>query len=182
MKVGRITPLIVASLLATACSGAGDPLTPSRSLAPGESWFSTDAAQYEIRVVGAVHAVDFELAYRNPLDQAVAVPACHNPVRPLLEKQVDGGWILAHAPIELMCITAPLVIPAGATHTFRYPLRADGYDLDSWRSRTGGTLDGTYRLRWFVGTHAPRSDNGIGVPLAEEYSVSNSFVLELKGE
>jgi hypothetical protein len=34
-----------------------------------------------------------------------------------------------------------------------------------------------YRLRWWVGVHDRRSDNGVGTPLAEKSVVSNTFEL-----
>lgn len=154
-----------------------DPFGPNSVLAPGETFLTTDAPVYEIRVEGTVHAVDFELTYRNPLNVAVAVPACHSHTRPMLQKLVDGEWVYAFSPIELLCITAPLVIPARGTHQFRYELRAAAHDLARWPGAADGTLDGTYRLRWSVGLHDRRADAGVGKRLPEEYVVSNTFEL-----
>jgi hypothetical protein len=169
--------VLVAALLAGACSSLGDPLGPLPALEPGDTYLTTDATEYVIRVEGGLRAVDFELTYRNPLDVAVAVPGCHSPARPMLQKLVDGEWVQAFSPIELACITAPLVIPARGTHRFRYALRADPHDLGRWRAAVGGALDGTYRLRWWVGLHDRRALNGMGEPLPLEYVVSNPFEL-----
>jgi hypothetical protein len=169
--------LLLASLVTGACSSLADPLAPLPALAAGESLLTTDALEYEIRSEGQMRAVDFDLTYRNPLDVAVAVPACHRPYRPVLQKLVEGQWVDAFSPIELMCITAPLVIPARGTHQFRFELRADAFDLARWPGAAGGSLDGTYRLRWWVGIYDRRMDNGVGQLLPEEYVVSNNFVV-----
>lgn len=168
---------LLAVILAGACSRTADPLGPLASLTAGETFLVTDAAVYEFRLEGSFHAVDFDLTYRNPLRAAVAVPACHTPVRPMLEKQVEGEWVHAFSPVELMCITRPLVIPARATHTFHYQLRADAYDFDRWPRAADGSLSGIYRLRWWVGLHDRRADAGVGQPLPLAYVVSNTFEL-----
>jgi hypothetical protein len=172
--------VVLTVLFAGACTGWADPFGPGAALQPGETLLITDAPAYEIRQEGVLHAVDFELTYRNGLDAAVAVPACHTPVRPMLQKLVGGTWVHAFSSPELMCITSPLVIPAKRTHQFRYRLRADAYDLEHWSEAVDGSLGGTYRLRWWVGVHDRRADTGVGAPLPEEYVVSNSFELGVR--
>jgi hypothetical protein len=176
----RIAVLLLSALLASACSSIADPFERAATLASGEAFLTTNAPIYDVRVEGPLHAVDFELTYRNPLNVAVAVPACHTPARPMLQKLVNGEWVYAFSPVELMCITAPLVIPARGTHQFRYQLRADAYDLKRWPESADGTLDGTYRLHWWVGLHDRQADNGLGKPLPEAYVVSNTFELRMK--
>jgi hypothetical protein len=172
--------VVLAVLFAGACTGSADPFGPSAALQPGETLLTTDAPAYEIRQEGVFHAVDFDLTYRNALDVAVAVTACHTPAQPMLQKLVGGRWVRAYSSVELMCLSAPLVIPAKRTHRFRYRLRADTYDLERWSEAVDGSLEGTYRLRWWVGVHDRRSDTGVGAPLPEEYVVSNSFELRVR--
>jgi hypothetical protein len=176
----KCIPVILAVLFAGACTGSADPFGPGAALQPGETLLTTDAPAYDIRQEGVFGAVDFDLTYRNGLDAAVAVPACHAPARPMLQKLVGGRWVQAYSSVELMCITAPLVIPAKRTHHFRYRLRADTYDLERWSEAVDGSLEGTYRLRWWVGVYDRRADTGVGAPLPEEYVVSNSFELRVR--
>lgn len=171
--------LLAALLLASACSNVPDVLGPRAEIAAGQTFLTTDASEYEIRAMGALHAVDFNLTYRNPLNVAVAVPACHSPARPMLQKLVESEWVQAFSPVELACITPPLVIPARGTYQFCYLLRADQYDLRRWPKYADGTLEGTYRLRWLVGLHDRRASNGLGESLPTEYVVSNPFELRM---
>lgn len=181
MALYRSVTAVLAALLTCACSSTADPLRPTTALQPGETPLTTDAPAYEVRGEGAIRAaVDFDLTYRNPLDVAVAVPACHTPARPALQKLVGGRWVHAFSSVELLCISPPLVIPAGGTHHFRYPLRADAHDLARWLGATDGSLPGTYRLRWWVGVRDRRADTGVGTRLAEKYVVSNSFDLRVQ--
>ncbi|HEY7769787.1 hypothetical protein [Longimicrobium sp.] len=177
MALRKCIPAVLAVLFAGACTGGDDPFGPGAALQPGETLLVTDAPAYEIRREDVFHAVDFELTYRNTLDVAVAVPACHSPARPMLQKLVGGTWVHAFSSAELMCLSAPLVIPAKRTHHFRYRLRADTYEVERWSEAVDGSLEGTYRLRWWVGVRDRRADSGVGDPLPEEYAVSNSFEL-----
>jgi hypothetical protein len=180
MALHKCILVVLAVLFASACTGRDDPFGPGAALQPGETLLITDAPAYEIRHEGVFRAVDFDLTYRNALDVAVAVPACHSPVQPMLQKLVDGRWVHAFSSAELMCLSAPLVIPAKRTHHFRYRLRADIYNLERWSEAVDGSLEGTYRLRWWVGVHDRRADSGVGAPLPEEYAVSNSFELRVR--
>lgn len=180
MALHKCILVVLAVLVAGACTGSADPFGPGTALQPGETLLVTDAPAYEIRQEGVRSAVDFDLTYRNGLDVAVAVPACHSPARPMLQKLVGGRWVRAFSSVELMCLTAPLVIPAKRTHHFRYHLRADAHDLERWSEAVDGSLGGTYRLRWWVGIHDRRADTGVGAPLPEEYVVSNSFELRVR--
>jgi hypothetical protein len=173
----RYPAILLGALLAAGCSSLADPVGPLPSLMAGDTFLSTGAAVYDLRAEGALRAVDFELTYRNPLTSPVAVPACHTPVRPMLQKLVDGEWVHAFSPVELLCITPPLVIGADSKHTFRYRLRADAYDLERWPRAADGTSDGTYRLHWWVARYDRRAANGLGTPLPLEYVVSNPFQL-----
>lgn len=181
MALYRSVTAVLAVLLAGACSSTADPLRPTTALQPGETLLTTDAPAYEVREETPIRAaVDFELTYRNPLGVAVAVPACHSPARPALEKLVGGKWVHAFSSVELLCITPPLVIPAGGTHHFRYQMRADAHDLARWLGATDGSLPGRYRLRWWVGVRDRRADTGVGTALADKYVVSNSFDLRVR--
>ena len=172
---------VLTVLLASACSSTADPLGPTTALQPGETLLTTDAPAYQVREEGIVRAaVDFDLTYRNPLAVAVAVPACHIPARPMLQKLVGGEWVRAFSPVELLCITPPLVIPSRGTYQFRYQIRADAHDLARWPGATDGSLAGTYRLRWWVGVRDRQADTGVGTPLPEESVVSNSFELRAR--
>lgn len=174
-QLARNSVALVGLLITVACSGTTSPGVPTATLQQGETLLITDASAYELREERAIRSVDFELTYRNPLDVAVAVPACHSPARPMLEKLVGGAWVHAFSPIEPMCITPPLVIRARGMYKFHYPLRADAYDLERWPGSADGKLGGTYRLRWPVGLHDRRSRTGVGRPLPEEYLVSDPF-------
>jgi hypothetical protein len=169
--------LIVSVTLLGGCALRDSPLEPSAAVRNGTPWLQTDRAEYVLREEGQVLAVDFELVYENRLDQAVAVPTCHSPMRPIVERRVGGEWVHAWSPVELMCITSPLVIPAGGSYRFRYPVRLGMWDLESWPRSSEGGINGTHRLVWFVGAHDRRADNGLGAPLPLEYRVSNEFVL-----
>jgi hypothetical protein len=129
-----------------------------------------------VAVEPTFYSVDIDLAYTNPLRRAVAVPACHAPYRPLLQKFENGEWVDAFRTIELMCITSPLVIAGGATHEFRFAVRA-GRPADVAPRFEVEEIPGTYRLVWAVGLHDRRADNGVGAPLPFEQRVSNTFEL-----
>lgn len=180
MALRKCILVVLAVLFAGACTGWDDPFGPGAALQPGETLLTTDAPAYVIRQEDVFRAVDFDLTYRNALDVAVAVPACHSPVRPTLQKLVDGKWVHAFSSVHLMCLSAPLVIPAKRTHHFQYRLRADVVGLERWSEAVDGSLGGTYRLRWGVGVHDRRADTGVGTPLPEEYVVSNSFELGVR--
>jgi hypothetical protein len=156
-----------------------DSITAPRSaLAPGETALQTDAAVYTVAAEPTVYVADIPLTYTNPMNHAVAVPACGSPHKPVLEKRVDGEWVRAFQWPEPMCITSPLVIARGATHHFTFPLRASRlpntapvFEVDE--------IPGTYRFVWWVGVHDRRADNGLGEPLPFELRVSNTFELRL---
>lgn len=175
----RALPRIaLAALLVGACAMHDGVLAPSGTLQAGDTWLRTDRPAYSARQEGGVTAIDFELAYTNHLRVPVAVPSCHTPMRPILEKRVDGVWVYAFSPVELMCITPPLVIAPGATYTLRYPLRADRYSLERWPGAAQDGVAGTYRFVWFVATHERGTGGRTPERLPFEYTVSNTFIIE----
>jgi hypothetical protein len=172
LRTAAAALLLAGAMLLSACA-AVDLAGPLSARAGDAPWLRTDREAYDVRMEGGVRAVDFELTYENPLDAAVAVESCHSPRRPLLEKQVGNEWVYAFSPVELMCITPPLIIGARATYRFRYAVRIDDWDLARWP----GSIDGTYRLVWGVARRDGRSDSATGPLLPLTYRVSGSFTL-----
>jgi hypothetical protein len=175
----RAVAAAVLVLSAGACSQIADIETLASTSFESSSALRTDSAVYTVRAGPQVYAVDIGVIFTNPLNRPVAVPACHNHYRPLLQKRVDGEWITAYAPVELMCITAPHVIGPHETYRFIFAVRPGMPDSNTWPRFETQEIPGTYRLLWFVGMHAPNTDTGVGQPLAEEHRTSNTFELRI---
>ena len=144
-KLLLFVPSLCAALLAAGCS-----LFPSDGgeMDPEAISIQTDRARYEATVgeagVPSVK-ITIPITYRNASDAAVYAIGCHPPEPPLLEKHVNGTWVVAWAPIVNYCLRPPWRIGPGETR--RDTVRVYGAKRGHNAAPTFDTgVPGTYRL------------------------------------
>jgi hypothetical protein len=175
-SVGTLALAILPVLVS--CAGAGEPLAarPDEAAVPAHSDapITTDSTVYRLRSSENGYSGTIELTYTNRTGGTVNIPACHSPHPPILEKRVDGEWVVAYDPPVLMCITAPVVIQAGSSYAYTYRIVAGPTGSNMYPQFQVAEIPGTYRLRWrALVTAGP----GQPQPLPEEETVSQPFEL-----
>ena len=168
----RRTALLALVGLAVGCR---NPLDLTSDDAP----IRTDRTEYAVTHEGGALRVDIEFTYTNPTAGAVNVQACQVPDPPVLQKREDGKWVTAYAPVVLLCLGPPLVIPRGGSTRYALHVRAFPAGSNAAPQWQAGSVAGTYRLLWAVhagdGKNSARDGGGPLVPVSQR--VSNTFWL-----
>lgn len=143
------------------------------------SFVTTSQTAYDAHVRGLLTRrveVDIPYTLRNPTGQTLLQFGCGGPGQPVLEKRVDGRWVVAWAAIELMCLGPPVPLAPGEVRS--QTLRVVGYlPGQNVGPEFTTAIDGTYRLR--ADLYAGEEASGVGavpVPLADR--LSNEFRLD----
>ncbi|HET9985008.1 MAG TPA: hypothetical protein VFQ38_15520 [Longimicrobiales bacterium] len=132
----------------------------------------TDSAAYTLRRsdTGLQGAIGFTFTNRTGRD--LFAGGCISPDPPHLERLVGDEWVVAYAPIVLLCWTPPRRIRDGESYRsalhISVPL-AGTSGAPPWQS---GLVPGTYRLVWDA--------LSVPAPLPDELRTSNSFTLSLE--
>lgn len=126
-------------------------------------------------------STEIPYVYENRSGGPVYLVNCAGSFDHHLERRTDEGWKRAWTPILKACLSAPIVVTAGATFqdTIRVYAAAFG-------SRAGPQFDvadpsGTYRIVW-TGAVSSYDRNAwpFGPPLPLEQRVSNRFTLQVR--
>ena len=126
----------------------------------------TQHSRYRVRADSLLVSVTVAFRYTNAGPDTTFIPKCHHPVRPILEKWIDGRWEMVYQPIQPRCLEPPVVVAPGASFSYAPEIvggRAGRNFLPEFR----GEVPGYYRLVW--GVHPGRT------PPA--HAVSNVFEL-----
>ncbi len=163
-------------LIATACQGGFLGLGGDRN-----SDFRTDRVRYTLQPAPGGMEVAIPFTYTNRGGRTIYVANCNRIAPPHLEKKVGDRWVFAWAAAVPECLSEPILIADGETHTDT--LLVFHGDPDVYPGFTALPVDGTYRLVWEAAywSYDPnRYPFGERLPL--RLRVSNSFLIETPGE
>lgn len=175
MTLGR--PLLVtlfaagtAAAALAACHSVSDPRpeqqTPAATLA-------SDSTEYAVRLENGLYRANIGYTYVNRSGETVSTNFCRTPPPPALEKNVDGRWVRAYSPIELLCLhLPPFRVADGESYRGAIVLAVAPPGSGNFPKLEVPSVSGTYRLRWALRKGANADD---GAPLVE--AVSNEFLL-----
>lgn len=136
----------------------------------GVSTLQTDRSEYRlVRTDGRVEG-DIDFRYTNASGRTLYVPRCHTPDPPHLEKQTGSGWVVAYAPVVLLCWQTPIAIEPGASYVDTLEVRGWVPGRNAAPEFRVPEIPGTYRLVWSLLV----SPNPEGPPEHEQI-VSNPF-------
>lgn len=150
---------------------------PSEPEWPATPFLVTDAALYMLRAEGPSYRTTIEFEMENTTGVVLSSARCTTVPPPVLEKKVDGRWVLAYAPVVPACRHV-INFQVAPDEVFRH-----AFDIQS--GRPGTTLmpqfevepiPGTYRLRW--GLRLGPDPEAPGAALV--HLVSNEFVLVIE--
>lgn len=93
-------------------------------------------------------------------------------------QRLDGDtWTRIWSPILPACLSAPITVPAGGTHTFDIRVFGGKAGSNSYPQFEGPLRTGLYRVMWHDAYFSYQSGLPWGEPVPESQRVSNSFVI-----
>lgn len=117
--------------------------------------FRTTQDLYEPVIVTEIAVfMNFEIATRleNTGDEDIVLIGCINPSMPVLQKFVEGDWVVVYAVVELRCISPPWFLKPGEVHrdTLRVSTILDPNVVPEAKWDNGIPVDGMYRLKRMI--------------------------------
>ncbi len=113
--------------------------------------FRTTQDLYEPIIVTEIAVfMNFEIATRleNTGDEDIVLIGCINPGMPVLQRFVEGEWVLVYAVAEPLCISPPWFLKPGEVYrdTLRVSTILDPNVIPEAKWENGVPVDGMYRL------------------------------------
>src|SRR5262249_23017742 len=132
----------------------------------------TDEKTYKVEITPQSVKFMINYSYVNRTGDAVFLPTCVRPYRPLLEKKVEGRWTSAADSFEFMCVGPPVQIEPEKTYQDSFQVEAflPGNNIIPKLKVDVREIEGVYRL-----VHLFEGQNHQRLPLEER--VSNEFKL-----
>jgi hypothetical protein len=146
----------------------------------GETHLRTSAESYTLTRRDGGWATSIDFSFTNPLAENVYVVNCRGAVLLGLERWSGDAWERAWSPVELACLSPPIVIAPGETLRHTLPVWGSDPGRNHHPEFTVTPVEGTYRLVWSQPVLRWRGDyvdGAFGDPVPRELRVSNSFVL-----
>lgn len=164
MKIRRLAyviPVVLGACRAT-----------SERAAPEQPVLVTDASQYVVRTEGDLYRATISYEFKNSTGQMLSRTHCNVPPSPILEKYVEGKWVLAYALVELMCLTIPhFQLAPDSVFRGRLPMVAGKPGSQFGPQFAVESIPGVYRLRWSLRVGPDPESPGAATiqPLSNEF-------------
>jgi hypothetical protein len=179
----RISPLAIGltDVLAAACAPApGAAPLPGALPLEGEAHLRTGSDSYQLTRRDGGWATSIDFTFTNPLAENVYVVNCRGGVLLGLERWSGEAWERAWSPVELQCLSPPIVIAPGETLRHTLPVWGSDPGRNHHPEFVVTPVEGTYRLVWSQPVLRWRGDyvdGAFGDPVPAELRVSNAFTL-----
>lgn len=170
------TPLAIGLALAASLAGCSMAAGPEDLDSPA---IRTDAREYALESDERGWRAEIPYTFVNRTGEDVYLENCHGGFGLRLDRwqEAEGEWVTAWSPVLLMCLSAPIVIPAGESFQDTIGLFAGYPDGNAGPTFEVDEVGGTYRIVWIAGTHRDGRGESRGEQIPFEHRVSNSFVL-----
>lgn len=140
----------------------------------------TDRDEYVLVEDGTPLTTEIPYTFRNTTGRTVSLENCNGYIAPLLEQWDGDEWVVGWAPLENLCLSAPVEIAPGEVLHDTLHVAGFGYGANaSPRFRTPN-IEGTYRLAWHRARFDYDAADASGTPMPEKYRVSNAFRLRVE--
>jgi len=166
----RLLCILLAALGCASVRGSG----------PGSPPIQTDRTVYALGDSAGIARLTIRMTYRNDTGRPVYLPACQGVIPPRLQKRVGDEWVIAYVPMVRMCEDAPVIVRAGDTFDYRFPVVAGMPGTTFLPRFTVSDVPGTYRVLWEIFATAdgnPGRPTPVRDPLPPEQQISNEFRL-----
>lgn len=170
------TTLSLCMAAAAILAGCGTATGPQDLDAPP---IRTSAAEYTLERDDWGWRAQIPYTFVNRTGEDVYLTNCRGGFALRLDRwdEDEGEWVMAWSPTLLMCLSPPIVIPAGDVFQDTIRLFAAHPDRNAGPKFESDEVGGTYRIVWIAASHGYVEGEGRGEPIPLEYRVSNPFVL-----
>lgn len=140
--------LALAALLGmAACAGDFLETSPDLARSSGEpSAIVMSASRYTLTSSGNMWSGEIGFTFTNLSDRPLSLLNCRGGYSMTLEKWEKGEWVPGWSPVQLQCLSPPIVIGAGDTRDDVLPVRAGRAGSNLYPQFLVPGIDGTYRL------------------------------------
>ena len=109
---------------------------------------ATSRDAYTLRRTDIGYETEIPFRFRNTASRTVYVVNCNRIVPPLLEKRVDGAWVVAWGAVVPQCLSEPIVIAPGEVYRDTLEVFAGYPESNNHPRFEVDEPAGTYRLVW----------------------------------
>lgn len=140
--------------------------------------FQTDSLGYTLRNGSLGYEASVTVIYTNRTASPTSFVNCDGGTNYTFEKLVSGQWAFAWSPGIAACLSPPIVVLPGATHTFILSVFGGYPDCRCAPQFAVTDISGVYRAVWGSGFNADDGSGGMtGGPVPLEARISNRFTL-----
>jgi hypothetical protein len=157
-------------IAATACSSSTAPIDD------GLADFQTDSASYTLGMNSDGYTGTIGVTYTNKTTLTASFENCGGSTDYQLQKLTNGEWKSVWSPINLLCLSAPILVPPGQQHQTKIVIFGGFPGTNTGPTFSITDISGTYRAMWTEVT-AVQNASSSGAPLPIEHRVSNEFTL-----
>jgi len=168
----RAAALSLLVLLAGCTSSDEAPPVREAPIRTDRSAYTVGSGQFgpELKIVSTLRA---------PADRAVYVVNCNGAISPGLQRRAGDTWVDAWIAATDACLSAPIVIPPGGTHTAELLIRPGAGAVLYPRPNNDTLEPGTYRVVWHGAlTSFDANTRPFGPDLPLEQRVSAPFTID----
>lgn len=178
MGTCRLIHVVAVALLSSACSKVSVEPDASRARVAQDSaaLFRTDAASYTFTRTSFGTEGRIGVTLTNSTGRTMYFSNCNGAFGYSLERLDGDRWVYVWSPILPLCLSAPLVVPNGATRLFDTRVYGAAPSTNAAPVFEQPLVNGRYRLV-FGPTFSDGRTSTTGDAVPEAQRVSNSFVI-----
>lgn len=180
MSSHRTSLVIAASLIAaTACGGSlvDPPRGNTIAAQHGVAQFRTDSAAYTFTTGSLGTEGRIRATLTNRSGRTMYFVSCRESTSLSIQRLDGSRWTEFWAPVRALCLSAPITVPDGGTHSFDIRVFAGKAGNDHYPKFGSPLRTALHRVIWHDAYFSYQDRLPWGETVPESLRVSNSFVI-----
>ncbi|HYW33477.1 MAG TPA: hypothetical protein VE869_18390 [Gemmatimonas sp.] len=179
IRLAMAASLVMSAVTVAACNGSLVDPPRGNTIAAQDSaaQFKTNASSYAFTTTSIATEGSITATLTNRTGRTMYFVNCAGATGVSVQRLDGVRWTEFYAPVRNLCLSAPITVPNGGSHTFDIRVFAGKAGNNYYPKFESPLMTAVYRVMWHDAYFSYQDRLPWGEPVPESQRVSNSFVI-----